>query len=217
MPTWLEDVIKGLNNIDGIGTLQEIYDAVSTLRPEPHPKSYTAIIRRTLESNSSDSEAFNKKNDLFYSVNGIGGGIWGIRTSLNSTPVAKDIDNPDLPNGNQNPNKSLTTTYRILRDTQLAIKIKKLYNNKCQICNLTIPLKNGNFYSEAHHIIPLGKHNGSDTPENIIVLCPNHHVMMDYGLIPLKINEIYIHKKHNICKKSIKYHNQIIFEKQNNL
>ena len=66
MATWLENVITGLENIDGIGTLQEIYNSVKDLRIPPLPKSYEAIIRRTLESNSSDSEAFNNKEDLFY-------------------------------------------------------------------------------------------------------------------------------------------------------
>jgi putative restriction endonuclease len=35
-------------------------------------------------------------------------------------------------------------------------------------------------YAEACHIKPLGRpHNGPDTPENILCLCPNCHVLFD--------------------------------------
>ena len=126
--------------------------------------------------------------------------------------MAIDLNIPEsLPNGNEKPKRVETKVYRVLRDTKLAITIKNLYKNRCQICNLTISLKNNEFYSEAHHIIPLGKHNGADTADNIIVLCPNHHVMMDYGLIKLSLDQIKMHEKHKISQKSIDYHNEIIF------
>jgi len=33
---------------------------------------------------------------------------------------------------------------------------------------------------------PLGTpHNGPDVYENIVCVCPNHHVLLDYGVIPL--------------------------------
>jgi putative restriction endonuclease len=37
-------------------------------------------------------------------------------------------------------------------------------------------------YAEAAHIRPLGTpHNGPDTSDNILCLCPNHHVVFDHG------------------------------------
>jgi putative restriction endonuclease len=37
-------------------------------------------------------------------------------------------------------------------------------------------------YAEAAHIRPLGApHHGPDTPDNILCLCPNHHVLLDHG------------------------------------
>ncbi|MBU0559050.1 MAG: HNH endonuclease [Bacteroidetes bacterium] len=40
--------------------------------------------------------------------------------------------------------------------------------------------KNGDFYIEAAHIKP--KHKKSkETPENILILCPNHHKEFDFG------------------------------------
>jgi len=54
------------------------------------------------------------------------------------------------------------------------------YEAKCQVCGLEDIV-------EVHHIIPK-KNGGADTPENLLILCPNHHVMLHLGLI--KINNI---------------------------
>jgi hypothetical protein len=70
-----------------------------------------------------------------------------------------------------------------LRNTVLATHIKRQYDNLCQVCRETIPLKDRN-YSEAHHLKPLGSpHFGPDIEGNIIVVCPNHHVMFDQGAV----------------------------------
>jgi len=69
---------------------------------------------------------------------------------------------------------------RIMRDSDIVRQLKTLYKNHCQVCGTTINLAN-RLYSEAHHIRPLGiPHNGPDTKENMIILCPNHHVYFDY-------------------------------------
>ena len=208
MGTWTEDVITGLENLNGIAPLADIYSELRTLRPEPHPSSFDAIIRRTLESNSSDSDAFQGKKDLFYSVDGIGGGVWGLRSTLEYTPIAIDAE---IPEGVSEPSRQRQETYRILRDTNLARKLKQLHNNKCQLCGESIQLPNGKGYSEAHHIKPIGSpHNGPDISENIIILCPNHHVMLDYGVIELVIANLIVHPKHKIGAVYVDYHNQHI-------
>ncbi len=51
---------------------------------------------------------------------------------------------------------------------------------KCQICDFTFQKRDGTYYIEAAHIIPL-KDGGTDAPENIVILCPNHHKMLDEG------------------------------------
>ena len=76
---------------------------------------------------------------------------------------------------------------------------------------MTINLDDKNTYSEAHHIIPLGHpHNGPDTSENLVVLCPNHHVMCDYGAIELSIDLLTIKDGHSISQDSLDYHNDVI-------
>lgn len=205
MASWEQDIVKALQNLGGVASYEDIYSEISKLRNDL-PKTWKAVIRRRVQDLSSDSDGFKNGQDLFYSVNGLGAGMWGLRSQLNYTPKAVD-----LPLGTEEPEREYTTTYRVLRDTNLARKLKLLHNNCCQVCDLKIQLPNGKFYSEAHHIIPLGKpHNGPDNPENIIVLCPNHHVMCDYGALELNLNAIKQVSGHIMSKKSIEYHNGII-------
>ncbi len=77
MTIWRDDVRQALEEIGGSGTLAEIYEAISHIRTEL-PKSWQAIVRRELEYNSSDSESYKEKYDLFLSVDGIGAGVWGL-------------------------------------------------------------------------------------------------------------------------------------------
>ncbi|MBB3020424.1 hypothetical protein FHR70_003505 [Microvirga lupini] len=206
---WRDDVQAALEAIGGQGALQVIYNAVEQIRRRNGgtlPPSWQAVVRRELEYNSSDSESYQGRFDLFYSVNGIGGGVWGLRALERLTPVAVDSAEPDSP-------LARMETYRILRDTVMARRVKKLHQNTCQICSTVIQLSAGQSYSEAHHIRPLGRpHNGPDIPENILVVCPTHHVLCDYGAI--KLDEAMLTKRngHTIDPKFLNYHNTSIFE-----
>ncbi len=59
-------------------------------------------------------------------------------------------------------------------------KIFRTYEAKCQVCGMEDIV-------EVHHIIPK-RNGGSDSAENLLILCPNHHTMLHYGMI--KINQI---------------------------
>jgi putative restriction endonuclease len=110
------------------------------------------------------------------------------------------------------------TLLRIVRDTKIALVVKLLYKHKCQVCNVAIPTKIGN-YSEGAHIRPLGKpHNGDDSLANLICLCPNHHVMFDKGafaindkfeLIGSETGKLTVSDKHKIEKGNLNYHREI--------
>lgn len=206
MATWIEDIVSALENLGGVAPLSEIYNETKRIRPTPHPKSFDATIRGAIERNSSDSKAHTGSNDLFFSVHGLGAGIWGLRSHVPTTPIANDIGL--LPIGTAEPSRAEQITYRVLRDTDLARKLKLMHKNKCQICSLTLNIKDST-YSEAHHIIPLGSpHHGPDTPENIIVVCPNCHVQLDYFSIELSSENITSISGHTIGPSSIRYHNE---------
>jgi putative restriction endonuclease len=72
-----------------------------------------------------------------------------------------------------------TTIQRIVRNTAHAIRVKELHDFTCQVCGVRIATPRGE-YAEGAHIRPLGEpHNGPDELDNILCLCPNHHVMLD--------------------------------------
>lgn len=121
-----------------------------------------------------------------------------------TTPRSKDLDEPPL--------RFESITYRILRDTALARQIKVLHGFRCQVCK-SDPLQIGRdrYYAEIHHIKPLGlPHNGLDVKENILCVCPNCHVLLDYGAIKLDLNKLHSIPSHKIGKKYIQYHNSEI-------
>ncbi|WP_373921652.1 HNH endonuclease [Flavobacterium sp. H4147] len=163
-------------------------------------------MRQQIQAHSSDTLTYNNypnNEDLFFSVNGLGNGIWGLRNHI-------IIDN-NVINGNKNPGRKLTTINRIIRDTALSNDIKRLVNYCCQLCDITIKLPNNSYYIEAHHIKPLGSpYNGPDTRDNILIVCPNCHIKCDYKLIQLslsiisnniqKVNEEYINFYNNEYK-----------------
>lgn len=100
----------------------------------------------------------------------------------NNIPTSNEPQNPDY---NQ-PGRISTIVSRIIRDTKLSRTIKKENNWNCQVCGKSILLPNDHYYSEGHHLKPLGgEHSGPDIRENIIVLCPTHHAEFDYGSIAI--------------------------------
>ena len=54
-----------------------------------------------------------------------------------------------------------------------------MHQYRCQVCG--VALKPQEFlYAEGAHIRPLGKpHDGPDSLDNNLCLCPNHHVLFD--------------------------------------
>jgi predicted HNH restriction endonuclease len=207
MALWVEDVILALRNLGGVAAYADLYREIERVRPsEQLTPTWEATVRRTIQQHSSDSEAFEGAEDLFYSVDGIGEGRWGLRSLAPSSPVAPDAREPEAPP------RIKVQTYRILRDTELARGLKTLHAHVCQVCGQTIDLPDGRRYSEAHHIQPLGaSHGGPDVPENILVLCPNHHAMCDYGALRLDLATLRQLPGHTIGAQFLSYHNERVF------
>lgn len=85
--TWRDDVREGLHRLGGEGSLFYIYKEVESLRLAGNrstPRSLEAVVRRTLEENSSDSESYKGGPDLFYMPQGKGAGIWALRSKSSS-------------------------------------------------------------------------------------------------------------------------------------
>jgi hypothetical protein len=81
---WRDDVRTALSQLGGEAFLADIYRKVRHIRLAAGrrlPRSTDAIVRRELEYNSSDSESYTGNYDWFRSVDGIGGGRWGLRNA----------------------------------------------------------------------------------------------------------------------------------------
>ena len=90
----------------------------------------------------------------------------------------------------------------IKRDQYLINLIKEYRGFSCQFCSKTLLTKNDDYYIEACHITPKGK-NGNDTLDNIIVLCPYCHKLLD------KAHREEIERTKNIYRVKL---NNIIYE-----
>lgn len=106
--------------------------------------------------------------------------------------------------------RKLPTVNTILRNKSLSDKIKKLYSNSCQICGVRLKVNDGLYYSEVHHIVPLGSpHNGRDNIKNMICVCPNHHALLDLKAIAITPNLLML-LKHTISDEFINFHNLLV-------
>ncbi len=194
----------------GEHSLQALYNIVQNRFPTLCDDDY--LCRTNCKSGNNSPEWQHVVRKALYemqrrqstkAITGSQRGYW-LFTGSHLSPVASDI--VEVPS-----ERVATTTYRIVRDTALSKRLKLLHGNQCQICGQSIPLPNDQTYSEAHHIRPLGEpHNGPDVEENILILCPNHHAMYDYGSIRLDLRKLNNHPDHRIDQEFINYHNTII-------
>lgn len=73
------------------------------------------------------------------------------------------------------------------RDRKKAAALKQHYDNTCMFCGTKLQVAEDRFYSESAHIKGLGEpHNGLDKASNMLVLCPNHHLQFDRGVLRLR-------------------------------
>ena len=125
-----------------------------------------------------------------------------------------------LPGGTMTPQRRSSRVDRVIRSSALSDAIKKLYDYRCQVCDIRLEKVTGG-YAEGAHIRPVGQlHKGPDIPSNLLCLCPNHHVLFDDGAIwiddnlmvfqrgkgpigPLRVNEA-----HEIDLEQLRYHRQ---------
>jgi HNH endonuclease len=95
-------------------------------------------------------------------------------------------------------------TYK--RDNKTIAQLKILRNFECQICSTKIEKSGGGYYIEAAHI-KAKSDKGRETPDNILILCPNHHKEFDFGERQIlshskdSIEVIINGKRHNLSLK----------------
>ncbi|HKH11557.1 MAG TPA: YDG/SRA domain-containing protein [Rubrobacter sp.] len=153
--------------------------------------------------------------EFWHEVGKSGFEIWRFRLVKIPDKVTTGQEIREEPAGYSVPQRQDMRVSRIVRDSSRARKIKALYDHRCQICGIRLECPAGP-YSEAAHIRALGApHDGPDTEDNILCLCPNHHVLFDNGALyisdDLTINDdvgnrLAVHKDHRIDRRHLAYH-----------
>lgn len=93
-----------------------------------------------------------------------------------------------IPVGEAKKKESNTSVYE--RSPQVRSYILKRAGGSCEWCGQDgFKTLSGSVYLETHHIQPLSE-NGSDTVENVVALCPNHHREAHFG-----VNAIHFRKE----------------------
>jgi predicted restriction endonuclease len=216
--TWKQGIANRiLQHVNEAGTFRFTIDDAYTWIPEfrilfPENRHVREKLRQSLQR---------LRDDGFLRFDG--GGRYRINTGFEEIEVE---DVRPLPVGTiQPPTRTYIRTVR-LRNTLLAWELKRRYQSLCQVCRQPVWIGERKRYAEAHHLRPLGApHFGPDIPENLLVLCPNHHVMFDHGAVVIspktfKIRhcvdgaltwpELYFASWHHLAADYITFHNRII-------
>ena len=105
------------------------------------------------------------------------------------------------------------------RDRKKVRDLKNYYQHKCQVCLERIEIGKNRYYSEVHHLRPLGsKDKGEDNHRNMIVVCPTHHKAFDWCAIRIsldgkyvidrnytKLGKLHLKKDHKLSDENIIY------------
>jgi hypothetical protein len=108
------------------------------------------------------------------------------RRAPRQLPAQLSAELLDDAGSNASVTRKIVQSTTLQRDRSLATKARLAYKHECLFCGNRLEIGEGLYYSEAAHIKPLGSpHNGPDKAGNLIVLCPNHHLQFDYGVLRL--------------------------------
>ena len=118
--TWLQYIVQAFQNLGGLASYTDVYAEIEKIRLEPFTVEWKATVRRTVETHSSHSANYTAgRPDLFYSVEGIGKGVWALRNYKQLEIQAYDVAEPLATYSTQ-------VVMRIIRDSILAYELKRL-------------------------------------------------------------------------------------------
>lgn len=74
---------------------------------------------------------------------------------------------------------ALAPALRKIRDQRFKLAIRRVYHERCSLCNLGYHLGSTPLALEAAHLIPVEDHGTSKDVRNGMLLCSNHHTLFD--------------------------------------
>ena len=186
--TWKDEVYEVLKELGGDAYFDDIYNLVRQRNKVniTSENSMRASIRDIIQKYSSDSDKFLKKEDLFFAVDGKGGGHWGIRNfEIGEFDVDLTQNDADFVEGKMAIRKHIVRE----RNQELIKKakqnFKKSHNGRlfCEVCNFDFFEhygKIGDGFIEAHHIKPVSEMKDGEKTNisDIVMLCSNCHSMI---------------------------------------
>lgn len=189
-----ETVAEALRSLGGQARPVEIAQEIRRLFPGPHTNHLLQSVRARIQECSSDSHHWRGKRDLFYSVHGIGGGVWGLRDMDPLNPANRDgfSDAAETYMAAEG-TAVLRTHLRRERSKFLVERFKKqLRTLACSVCDFDFAERYGELghgFIEAHHRIPVAQlEPGAKTRlEDLAAVCSNCHRMLHRtGLISVE-------------------------------
>lgn len=189
MVKWKEDIVDSLKALGGAAHLDEICEHV-VAKGFNSNSTIKQTVSRIIQDCSSDSAGYKKKEDLFYSVNGLsdgkGDGLWGLRDYI---PTKENVDltedDVSFPEGKK---KLRLHIYRernskVIREAKECFKSQNNGKLFCEICEFDYSQKYGELgegYIEGHHIIPVSElnENSRTRVEDIVLVCADCHRML---------------------------------------
>lgn len=106
--------------------------------------------------------------------------IHGEPIDFNSIPARRDRIPPFVPY--DTPTSRLSETLVKQRISAFQTGIRRVYHEKCSLCEIGYHFKGQPIGIEAAHLIPFGNNGTSKDLRNGILLCNNHHALFDRNL-----------------------------------
>jgi hypothetical protein len=131
-------------------------------------------------------QVIDREGNRAYEVRGLGyvTGFDGVHFRIVSEPI--DVTSrPALPGATfqfepfDRTLPHIAPALRRIRDMRFRLAIRRLYHERCSLCNLGYYVKATPVAVEAAHIIPVDQHGTSRDVRNGLLLCSNHHALFD--------------------------------------
>ncbi len=207
--TWKNEVYEVINELGGRAHLHEIYKRAEERQKKVKGKisdGNKASIRDAIHKQTSDSDVFEGKEDLLYSVEGKGSGIWAIRFDSNENVNENDKGNKKTDSSKHynrdmlhrlpeeldksEINRFIEGSVKQIfvnayeRNTKARKSCLKFHGTKCAICGFDFGEIYGSEFEgkiHVHHKIALHEIKEEyevDSKEDLIPVCPNCHLVL---------------------------------------
>ena len=195
--SWLADLVDVYRRLGGTANYSEVYILAKKLRVE-RGSSWTneskATIRRTVEDHSSDSGNFKNKEDVFYNVDGLGSGNWGLMAEYDTqtSQFPSEIALLAYEEGLEGILREVAYLKKS-RDRELVEARKSRDNFTCQACGYRKMVGKHKYIIDVHHLNPIGAISEVTLTsiDDLTCLCPNcHRVAHSRVSFPLTVDEI---------------------------